>query len=160
MEIEYSEIMSPSHERRILIPTAKVIRGIEIAKAASDHSDGLGGGRKLGAALFAGSRLVSIGFNSYSKSKPTNVFNEHGKTYCKSIHAEQSALLKYKRHYTNNNGSSKLTLYVVRYTSNGFKGCSKPCSMCQKFMKDFGIDEVVYFDLDGFVTLSKINNRN
>lgn len=149
-----------AREKRILIPTSKILRGIETAKAAALYSDGLSGGRKLGAALFAGSKLVSIGFNTYSKSRPGNEFHNQGNSYCKSIHAEQTALLKYRKHYTNINTIPKFTLYVVRYTNNGSKGCSKPCPMCQKFMREFGINEVVYFNLDGFIEASKINYGN
>lgn len=149
-------ILIPDH--RILIPTTKIIRGIDIAKAASQHSDASSDGKRMGSALFAGSRLVSIGFNMYSKSRPINVFRKDGRTFYKSVHAEQSAILKYNRHHTNHNSNSKLTLFVVRYTSLGLKACSKPCYMCQKIMLDFGIDTVVYFDLDGFIELAKIRS--
>lgn len=149
-----SAILIP--DRKILIPTTKIMRGIDIAKAAGHHSDAGSDGKRLGAALFAGARLVSIGFNMYSKSRPSNVFRKNGRDYYKSVHAEQNAILKYNRHHTNHSSGSKLTLYVVRYTSDGEKACSKPCPMCQKIMLDFGIDEVVYFDTDGFIELAKV----
>ena len=113
-------------ERKILIPTTKIIRGIDIAKAASQHSDACTDGKRLGAALFAGSRLVSIGFNMYSKSRPSNVFKKNGRDYYKSVHAEQNAVLKYNRHYTNHSSLSNQISYY-----NNLVGCHPNWGACR-----------------------------
>jgi deoxycytidylate deaminase len=112
-------------------------RGFDAAKAASEYSDGIRTGRKMGAALFSGAKLISIGFNLYNKTHP-----ESG--HLKKVHAEQSALLK-RRHYDNSNN---LTMYVWRSTSLG-PSCSKPCPMCESLMSLAGVGRVRYIDQNG-----------
>ena len=97
-------------------------RGFDAAKAARLYSNGDRPGRKLGAALFSGSNLISIGFNTFCKSHPHVKFP----TFDKSIHAEHAALIK-RQHYDNGNN---LILYVYREDVDGKPVCSKPCPTC------------------------------
>lgn len=98
----------------------------------------------MGAALFSGSRLVSLGFNVYYKSHPDHLIHGLDKRHYENIHAEQSALIK-RKHYEDNN----LIMYVWRESSNGDPAISKPCPMCVSLMKHGGVRRVRYIEEDG-----------
>ena len=69
-------------------------RGFDAARAASVHSNGPMPGQKLGAALYAGSTLLSTGFNQWNKTHPNSKFkNYHGNT-----HAEVMSIIR-RWHY-------------------------------------------------------------
>lgn len=132
---------------------ASIKRGFEAALVASHHSDGVQRRLRMGAAIYAGSRLLSIGFNQYQKTKPGNKFfkvGENGtiKEFLKTIHAEQTALIKIKyRDYSN----SKLSMYIYRTDSNGNPATSAPCPLCQKDIKDSGINTVHFIAPGGYL---------
>lgn len=118
-------------------------RGFEAARAASVHSSGPNVGQKLGAALYAGSILLSVGFNDWTKTHPNEVHDTHvGNT-----HAEVMAVVK-RWHYEK---SKNLTLYVSRTITNPEQtvvqwGCSRPCAKCMKLIKEYGVRRVRFFD--------------
>jgi deoxycytidylate deaminase len=116
-------------------------RGFDIALAAAELSDAPHVARKMGAALFAGARLLSVGCNLYGRSHPASG-NEHG--FAVSTHAEHKALLK--RQYS---PSSNLVLYVARRWANGRSACSKPCANCMKLAKIAGVKRIRYFNEQG-----------
>jgi deoxycytidylate deaminase len=132
---------------------ASIKRGFEAALVASNHSDGLQRRLKMGAAIYAGSRLLSIGFNQYQKTKPGNKFfkvGENGvvKEFLKTIHAEQNALIKIRhRDYSNN----KLSMYIYRSDSNGNPATSAPCPLCQADIKKAGIAKVYFIAPGGYL---------
>jgi deoxycytidylate deaminase len=100
----------------------------------------------MGAALFNGSKLVSIGFNTYFKSHPEHLVHGRGqKKYFENIHAEQAALIK-RKHY---DGDDNLIMYVWRELDNGAPAHSKPCEMCQRLMKIGGVKKVRFLEPDG-----------
>jgi deoxycytidylate deaminase len=120
-------------------------RGFEVAASASNHSTGPRLGMKLGAALYSGSSLISIGFNNWFRTHPES--RNTSKDFDKNIHAEHSALLK-RRHYTN---SKNLTMYVYRSKINcndkKFElACSKPCPNCMALLKYAGVRRVRFID--------------
>lgn len=131
---------------------ASITRGFEAALVASNHSDGLQRRLRMGAAIYAGSRLLSIGFNQYQKTKPGNKFfkvGENGviKEFLKTIHAEQTALIKIRhRDYSNN----KLSMYIYRADSNGNPATSAPCPMCQEMISSYGINTVHFIAPGGY----------
>ena len=129
----------------------KTQRGMEVAAVASKLAETPHIRTKMGAALFAGSRLVSIGFNKYSKSHPDHKIHDRDESFLYNIHAEQAALIK-RRHYEN---GGNLTMYVYRETTDGAPGCSKPCSMCQALLKEAGVRKVIYIDVEGNVSEMK-----
>ena len=121
-------------------------RGFAAARAASEYSNGPQVGFRLGAALYAGSNLLSIGFNVWEKTTPHNSNTK----YNGNIHAESAAMIK-RRHYDN---SSNLTLYVWRSVTNSSKtkyeaGCSRPCPNCMKLIKFAGVRRVRFYDETG-----------
>lgn len=118
----------------------------EAAASASIHSTSPRLGMKLGAALYAGSSQISIGFNSWFRTHPDN--RSAKKDFEKNIHAEHSALLK-RRHYNN---SKNLTMYVFRAKSNCHNNyeiesaCSRPCPNCVVLLKIGGVRRVRFID--------------
>jgi deoxycytidylate deaminase len=122
-------------------------RGFAIAKVAKEYSNGDRPGEKMGAALFSGSILVAVGYNTYEKTHP-NATNAKEKKYLLSIHAEHQALLK--RRYIDD---SNLIMYVYREISDnkGFltQAISKPCLNCQIIMRLAGVKRVRYYSEKG-----------
>jgi tRNA(Arg) A34 adenosine deaminase TadA len=121
-------------------------RGFAVAEASSRLSNGPQRGYMLGAALYAGSNLLSVGCNNWYKSNPlSKVGNWQGNT-----HAEMVAILR-RRHFDHNRN---LTLYVSRTTTNSRQtkdkpGCSRPCKLCMGLIKISGIKRVRFYDEDG-----------
>ena len=130
---------------------ARIQKGFEAAKAASSCSDGPLKRERMGAAIFAGSRLLSIGFNQYYKSRPDNKFiklvADKLVEYRKATHAEQCALdkIKYSPNYTN----KKLILYIYREGADGTPAASAPCELCQAVIKRSEVAIVRFFNMNG-----------
>jgi deoxycytidylate deaminase len=115
-------------------------RGFDVALAATALSDAPRAGLRMGSALYAGARLLSVGANRWYSTHPDSDNREFNRT----VHAEHVAILK--RRYTNQSG---LTLYVARIRADGSYGCSKPCGNCMNLMKLAGVTRVRYFDHEG-----------
>jgi deoxycytidylate deaminase len=120
-------------------------RKFEIARAASFLSRARTA-RKVGAALFSGSILLSVGSNEYNKTHPNSA------PYC-NLHAEHRCLL---RRQWRENGKN-LCIYVYRELSNGTLACSKPCHNCMNLLKEAGVKKAYYFDKLGVITSLKID---
>ena len=121
-------------------------RGFEVARIASMHSTGTTFGQKLGAALYAGSNLLSIGFNDINKTHKFSVCKE----YNGNTHAEVKCLIK-RWHYEKSNN---LILYVSRIITNSDHtimnfGCSRPCAKCMKVIIAYGIKRVRFYNERG-----------
>jgi len=128
-------------------------RGFEVARAASFHSNGITNGQKMGAALYAGSTLLSLGFNDYDR---TSKHSQHS-TYVGNLHAEIACLTR-RWHYDKSNN---LILYIARTVTDTKKtvlqyGVSRPCQSCMKAIQAFGVRRVRFFDENGIPTEVKI----
>jgi deoxycytidylate deaminase len=117
---------------------------MEIAKAASLLSNAKHS-RRIGAALFAGSRLLSIGYNTFGTTHPKSA------PLC-NIHAEQRALIR-RQYYENGN---RLIMYVYRETTDGKPGCSHPCKNCLGLLKEAGVSTVHFLDKAGKLSELKL----
>lgn len=115
-------------------------RGFALAKAASAHAQAPSASKRMGAALMAGSNVVSVGFNTYGKTHPDNCT----KDFARSVHAEHSALLK-RRHYEH----AAQVMYVYRETFDGQPACSRPCPNCLHLMKLSGVRRVRFITESG-----------
>jgi deoxycytidylate deaminase len=91
---------------------------------------------RVGAALFDGSQLISVGFNQH-KSHPKNL--------CFTRHAEFNSILRKNSHRRYRN----LILYVARLTRTDKISLSRPCSECQKAILSAGIKAVYYTGYSG-----------
>lgn len=97
---------------------------------------------RLGSCILVNRKVVSIGFNQMLRTHPlVRKYDEF-----KAIHAEVSAILRLK----NKDLLNGSTLVVYRETKNGTQELAKPCEVCQRIMKDFGISEVYYSTPDGY----------
>jgi deoxycytidylate deaminase len=100
-------------------------RNFQVAKIASLQSSARKA-RRVGAALYSGGTLLSIGYNEYGHSHPDAPWN---------LHAEHRALLK--RQYYDDKG--RLIMYVWRALASGAAANSKPCENCTRLMREAGI---------------------
>jgi len=119
----------------IVLPTRSIRRGIKYAHKAALAS--MAQHYRVGAAIFKGPRLISIGWNS-EKTHPSSC------TRYSAHHAEFSALVgNYKYDLV---GAS---IFVVRITPSGKIGMAKPCDACQDFIYAAGITKVFYTNFNG-----------
>lgn len=92
---------------------------------------------KVGAALFINGKLISLGTNS----KKTHPLSE---TIFNWSHAEMDCLAGLQRR-----DLLKSTLFVARVTQTGTLRISKPCKVCQKVIKSFGVKKVWFINQAG-----------
>lgn len=102
----------------------------------SDHHQ-----HKLGAVIFIKNRPVSFGFNQM-KTHPI-MAAVHDK---KTLHAELAAILNIKNKARLNGAS----IVVYREQRNGNTGLAKPCESCQKILKRYGINHLIYTTYNGW----------
>lgn len=117
------------------------MRGFEAAKAASRYAIAPRIGLRVGAALFAKSTLLSIGFNTYDFTHPDSYRTGE---WHRNIHAEHRAILK-RQHYADWNS----VMYVYRERSDGTVGNCKPCSTCQILMAEAGVRRARFYNAKG-----------
>jgi deoxycytidylate deaminase len=85
-------------------------------------------------------RILSWGYNSYSKTSPTQAYYAEKTGYNLRIylHSEIDAILKLK--YTD----KPYAIFIVRINHNGEPVFAKPCEICQKAIQDIGIKKIYY----------------
>ena len=113
----------------------RINRGIQAAADAArltTHSRYL-----VGAAIYKGSRLISIGW-AQDKTHPKvhSIFRWQ--------HAEMSALVGTKKV-----DLSSATIYVARIIKSGEYRIAKPCEDCERILRAAGLKNVVYTDRNG-----------
>jgi deoxycytidylate deaminase len=118
-----------------------IARGFDVALAAALLSNAPRPGLRMGASLFAGSRLLSVGANKWATTHP----DSDNRVFCRTIHAEHVSLIA-RRHFDTRGG---LTLYVARRRADGSLGCSRPCPNCLELARLAGVTRVRYFDHSG-----------
>ena len=110
---------------------------------------------KVGAVIFSKSRILGSGHNDVRTCRaiPTKhkLFNE-------ALHAEQAALAFGRQNCSNDlkilKGSSIL---VIRQNSTtGSISMGKPCDMCHRMLKKFGIKWMYYSDRKGQIIKEKV----
>jgi deoxycytidylate deaminase len=118
-----------------------IARGFDVALATALLSNAPRPGLRMGSALFAGNRLLSVGANRWNSTHP----NSDNRAFVRTIHAEHIALVR-RQHY---DVSGNLILYVARRRADGSLGCSKPCANCLELARLAGVSRVRYFDHSG-----------
>lgn len=120
--------------------TASWETGFSAAKLASEQSNGRRPGQRLGAALFSGPRLLSIGYNLYGKSTSSHRW---------STHAEIMALVR-RKHYDDD---KNLVLYVYRevrdHVGKVSRGSCRPCPECLAYINQSPVKTVRFFENGG-----------
>ena len=120
---------------------SKVQRGFDAALAASLLSNAPRPALRLGASLFAGARLLSVGCNWYGRSHPES---SNSKDFVRSTHAEHQCLVRRQWKPVGN-----LTMYVGRLLANGTLGNSRPCANCLALAKLAGVRRVWFYGASG-----------
>lgn len=114
-------------------------RGLLTALAAAKASDAPRYGLKMGAALFSGSRLLSLGANRWC----THPGSANTKRFNLSLHAEAVALIR-RQHYDLPSG--RLTMYVARRLADGTVGDSRPCANCLRLLRIAEVRRVWFYE--------------
>lgn len=99
---------------------------------------------RVGAAIFRGGSLLSLGWNSL-KTHPASTTRYHGQ------HAEFAALIGTRKEEIV--GS---TIFVVRLTKASHLGISKPCEHCERILRAAGVKKVWFLDENAQHTLMKL----
>ena len=84
--------------------------------------------------------ILSIGWNSYSKTHPTQAYyaEKIGNENRIFIHAEIDALIKIPY------GKKPYAIYVARANKDGKPLLAKPCLICSEAIKGAGIKKIYY----------------
>jgi deoxycytidylate deaminase len=109
----------------------KLPKFFPLARSVSRHS--VHSKHKIGCVISKSGHPVSVGFN---KDKSHTGF-DYG------VHAEPSAMWTSGREYIDNS-----TITIYRETKNGFPAMARPCPVCMKLLKNFGIRKVYYTTSD------------
>jgi deoxycytidylate deaminase len=120
---------------------SQIDRGFDAAFAASELSDAPRAGLRMGAALFSGPRLLTLGANLYERSHPKSEYRAL-ENFTRSTHCEHQALLRWQ-HYDK---SKRLTLFVARRRHDGTVGNSRPCKNCMSLCRALGIRKVWFYE--------------
>ena len=92
---------------------------------------------RVGAAIYIGNRLISIGWNQ-RKTHPKQ------RSIFRWTHAEMSAIIG-----TNKHDLTRSTIYVARITPGGDVKMAKPCIDCQRILRAAGIKNIIFTDEQG-----------
>ena len=107
----------------------------------------------MGAFLVDGKKIVSSGFNSYTKTHP--ITHQIAPSHIIPTHAEAACIAKFvvKRKQI----TDDMTLYVTGITrGKNLVKCSKPCASCMSLIKASGIKRVIYYENDIDFVLKEI----
>lgn len=107
---------------------------------------------RLCALIIKGGKIVSIGFNNNKYHSIIDKYNN--KDYPITLHAEMNAILKARAKGINIKGSKML---VLRLLSDGSVAIAKPCEVCQRIIKDYGIKRVKYTINNNNIGLLKVS---
>jgi deoxycytidylate deaminase len=119
--------------------------GFRQARGSSYLSNARMTSKRMGAVLVNGKNVVSRGYNMFTKSHPEfQDIDEEGEDFLRNSHAELMALVRRKHHDVNN-----LTMYVWRSLDDGTPANSRPCRICMKLIKEFGVKRVRFIDDSG-----------
>lgn len=118
------------------------------AKAVSELSDYPK--HKLGCVVVRGHRVISSGHNHKHKCNPLQAkldTAKYGVECPGKLHAEIMALLPLMRDKIDLRNAS---IYIHRQHKDGTLAMARPCSSCQKVIKQLGIKKVFYTIENGY----------
>lgn len=132
------------------------MRFFDMARNAATFSDF--GSIKIGCVLVYQGKVLSVGYNT-KKTSPIQKrynryrkFNKGDKPIQHSNHAELAAIKAVPYTVAQSIDWKRVKLFVFRIAPglpNGI-GCSKPCPGCMRLIKDMGIQDIYYTDVDGY----------
>jgi len=140
---------------RLPFSEEKIWKRMEIAHQIAMEAEGIRSKRskfKIGAVLYVGNRLVSIGYNSRKSSPFQARFGRNRDAIF--FHAETHAIYNALREHDEDElVRHRTSLYIVRVKRNPENhsqviwGLSSPCSGCMRAIQLYRIDHV-FFSLD------------
>ena len=109
---------------------------------------------RVGAVIFSKNNILGSGKNDVRTCRaiPTKhkLFNE-------SLHAEQAAVAAVRRISSNDKVMKGASILVIRQNATtGSLSMGKPCDMCQRMLKKFGIKWMYYSDRKGQIIKEKV----
>ena len=122
--------------------TTKILKAVRNAAGKSEFK------YRLGAVVFRGSEIISVGYNTTKKSHPL-IKRLSGIDEKFFMHAEIHSILK-----AGECEGADLLVVRIRNDNDEFV-MSKPCKMCEKFIKERGIRNVIYSDWNGVLQTEK-----
>ena len=130
--------------------TSKINYYLDIAEAVSERSTCLR--KKWGCIIVKNDEIIATGYNGaprgrincnelgYCTKKKILPDERHGGyDACRSVHAEQNAMLSAQR---KDMIDSSLFLVGIRFDTNNYEEGASPCQMCRKLIINSGIKEV------------------
>lgn len=135
---------------------SKVKYYLGIAESVSKRSTCLR--RHYGAVIVKNDRIISTGYNGSPRGEENccdkgvcnrdlhNCAKNTGYELCPAIHAEQNALFNAGR-----DACIGATIYVVGVEADGGYADGRPCYLCSRYIRNIGIEQVVYLNKNGDV---------
>lgn len=132
-----------------------------IAEAVSKRSTCIR--RQYGAVIVNADEIISTGYNGAPRGEENcadrgccerNRLNiPKGERYelCRSVHAEQNAIISAAR-----KEMIGAVIYITGTSGDGSWADGRPCEICSKMIKNAGIKEVVFRDIDGSIKTMEV----
>ncbi len=105
---------------------------------------------RVGCVIVLKHRIVSSGCNTNTKCHPLQAkldTDRFGVQCSGKVHAEVASLLPLIKSGVDLSGA---TIYVARYNRNGELALARPCSRCEKLIRQCGIRKVYYTTSNGY----------
>lgn len=103
---------------------------------------------KMACVIVQRKKMISLGINYRNKTHPVaKKFDPH-----KTMHAEIHAITR----AVNKEQLIGSTVVVYRQDNNGNQAMARPCMMCQKVLKHYGIKYMLYTNDKGTWTLESV----
>lgn len=100
---------------------------------------------KMAAIIAKGKNILGQGMNSRRSHPLQKLFSKSDLKI--ALHAEISAIIDALRHFEESEIKGA-TIYVARVLKNGQRAKAKPCEICQRALKAYGIDAVMWTDYE------------
>ena len=97
-----------------------------------------------------GSRILSIGYNSYPSKKSGGSLHKLYTGF--GVHAELDLL--------SSNECANSVVYIAGYTNKGTEICSKPCGRCSTLLLNSQVKSIVFLNTQGILEILPRENLN
>lgn len=103
---------------------------------------------KMAAIIAKRKRVLGVGLNSRRSHPLQKIFSRSDVKI--ALHAEISAIIDALKKFDESDLSGA-TIFVARVLKNGRRGIAKPCPICEKALRAYGIDTVYYTEYENAV---------
>ena len=134
---------------------SKHIRYLNIAKQISELSDFEP--HKIGCVLISGKQIISVAHNCQKTHPLQKEYNKYRQLKGNVIHKAHAEILCLNNARKSNVDFEKSTLYIFRQTKDGKWAIARPCIGCFQFIKELGINKIVYSTFENFAVEYVLN---